>query len=218
MEQRDRQWHAARLGNLSGSRANDMMGTKQARNRYLVENAVEILTGTQKEFFSKYTEFGKVHEPAAIRDYEFQTGLTVATPPLIVSDLHPRFVCSPDGMVEDELTWTIPGGTLEEVPDDEVITKPIKGVVEVKSRFDVSKHVDTIFKNEIPKEYLPQCHWNMWVSNSNFCDYVSYSPDMPPKSQLHIIRLMRDDDYIVKMQNKALLFLRELDELVEKLL
>ena len=112
----------------------------------------------------------------------------------------------------------VPAGALGEDSPEEVITKTIPGIIEVKCRYDVSKHVDTIFQNQIPKEYLPQCHWNMWVTGSEFCDYVSYSPDMPSNSQLHIIRLLRDEEYILKMQETALVFLRDLDDLVEKLL
>ena len=210
MQQGDTDWHASRLGCISGSGAAHVMGTAAARERYLIEKAVEIVTGNWTEIKSKYLAFGHDQEPHAIRAYEFQTGLKVESSALVTLPWNDRIICSPDGLVEGMVNNPKFGHG--------PIQHHRKGVVEAKSRWDVSKHVKTIFTNQVPKEYVPQCHWNMWVTCRQFCDYVSYCPDMPAKSQLHVIRVNYDEEYTQKMQTKAFKFLQDLDELVGKLL
>ena len=214
MEQRSTEWFDSRLGKLTGSMAVNVMGTPAARRRYLIEKAVEIATGEFKEIHSKYLTFGIDQEPAAVAAYTLQTGLAVEHIGMVTLDYLPRVACSPDGLVVEKTSVFV---QIDKGEEEEIITRK-KGVIEVKSRYDVSKHVGTIFDDKIPKEYLPQCHWNMWVTKTDFCDYVSYCPAMPPSSRLHIVRLERDEDYIYTMQEKAAGFIIELDQLVERLL
>lgn len=213
--QRSAEWFDDRLGKLTSTGAAAIMGTAAARRRYLVEKAVEIATGDHKEIRSKYLEFGKHHENAAIAAYEFETGLAVRLTGLVQHPYIPVIADSPDGLVTE--TWT---QEVVDRGDGEVFNIPQSrpGVVEAKSRYDQAKHVATIFDDAIPKEYVPQCHWHIWCNNAEFCDYVSYCPAMPPASQLHIIRLWRDEKYLAKLEQKTGEFVLELDDLVEKLL
>jgi hypothetical protein len=49
----------------------------------------------------------------------------------------------------------------------------------------------------------------MACTGRSWCDFVSYDPRMPERSQLYIKRVMREDDYIAEMEAEVKKFLDE---------
>jgi hypothetical protein len=194
VKQRSEEWYADRLGALTGSRAGELIGTALKRRRYLVEKAVEVSTGTYRQFDAKALKFGRDNEPKAIVQYEFEYAEKVQEVGLVQLPTNRRIQCSPDGLVR------------------------LSKIIEVKSRMQPNEHVDALFHGVPPDKELPQMQWNLWVTNRNVCDYISYCPAMPPKSQLVVIHVSRDDGMIEKMAKAADKFLWDLDELVERLI
>jgi hypothetical protein len=60
---------------------------------------------------------------------------------------------------------------------------------------------------KIAIKYVPQIQFQLYVTERQWCDWISYSPDMPPI----IVRTERDDAYI-KSQASAV------DEFVGKMM
>jgi hypothetical protein len=51
----------------------------------------------------------------------------------------------------------------------------------------------------------------MACTGRDWCDFVSYDPRMPERSQLFIKRVMRENDYIAEMEEQVKQFLDEVE-------
>lgn len=65
----------------------------------------------------------------------------------------------------------------------------------------------------LPSEHLAQCQGGLLVSGRHWIDYRSYSPGLP---QLRV-RVQRDLVYLSNLNTELQIFIRELDQLVEKI-
>ena len=52
----------------------------------------------------------------------------------------------------------------------------------------------------------------MAVTGRKWCDFVSFDPRMPERSQLYIKRVPRDGEFILFMEAEVASFLREVEE------
>jgi hypothetical protein len=55
----------------------------------------------------------------------------------------------------------------------------------------------------------------MAVTGAKWCDFVSFDPRMPERSQLLIVRVLRDSEYIIYMEAEIKQFLSEVEKEVE---
>jgi hypothetical protein len=62
-------------------------------------------------------------------------------------------------------------------------------------------------------KYYPQVQGQLLLSRRNWCDFLSFHPDMPSS----IVRVERDDEYIDKMKQYIIDFLDEMDEVIAML-
>jgi hypothetical protein len=51
----------------------------------------------------------------------------------------------------------------------------------------------------------------MAVTNRDWCDFISFDPRMPERSQLLIVRVDRDDTFIAEMEEQIKQFLSEVE-------
>ena len=51
----------------------------------------------------------------------------------------------------------------------------------------------------------------MAVTDKKWCDFVSFDPRMPERSQLLIVRLPRDEEFIEKIEKEVIKFLEEVE-------
>lgn len=86
------------------------------------------------------------------------------------------------------------------------------GLVEIKCP-TLSTHIEYLIKGELPIEYLQQIQGQMLVTDRNWNDFVSYYPGLKP----FIVRVNRDDKFISLLKLELDIFIKELNELVNKL-
>ena len=173
-QQRSKQWYDLRCGKLTASNFHCMLGNSWTTHSYLVEKAMERLTGkcVQHRFWTEDLQRGIDLEPVACREYELETGYQVK---------HVGFVeyndcvgSSPDGLVGYD------------------------GMVEFKCPNEKNFFVLEQRPKICPQHYT-QVQFNMWVCERRWCDYVNYATMERPI----IMRIPRDEDYIRMIAERA---------------
>lgn len=191
------EWHAARLGKVTASRAYGIMrgknGYRASRKDYIAELVCERLTGKPTEFFvSKEMQWGTDTEPLARATYEAVTGSMVQEAGFIEYDGMPGLGASPDGLVGDI------------------------GGIEIKCP-KTATHIDTLINATIKPEYTYQMQTCMACTNREWWDFVSYDPRMPDKHAIKIIRVDRDELVIAAIIEEAGSVLAEVDQILRRL-
>ena len=69
----------------------------------------------------------------------------------------------------------------------------------------------------MPPEHMAQVQGNIWIHKSDWWDFVSYDPRMPPSKRLYVQRIDRDKDYIERLSIDVLTFAEELDEALSEI-
>lgn len=187
------EWLKARLGKITGSGFNKLMGTKEAREKYLCDKANEIVTesGCDGDCFSTiHTVRGHEFEEIARMKYTLATDNEIKTIGLV--EFSEYVLCSPDGLVGDE-------GLIEiKVPDSNNYFRQI---------LEISKHGS----KAIPKEHYYQMQLNMFVCGRSWCDYVLYNPKHEAQGKsLYIHRVTLDmKENIMDILNEAIAKIQE---------
>lgn len=193
------EWFAQRLGRLTASRMADVIartkdGYSTSREKYMVELALERITGARQEAYSNAAmEWGTNSEPLARAAYEADTGFLVVETGMVP---HPRIAmagASPDGLVNHD------------------------GLLEIKCPQSAT-HVRNLCSGKPEGKYLTQMMWQMACTERDWCDFVSYDPRMPDGLQLMVTRIERDDKRIQQLEEEAEKFLDEVDVMVQRLL
>lgn len=73
--------------------------------------------------------------------------------------------------------------------------------------------IERLEKDELPSEHEDQVHGSIWLCNRQWWDFISYCPKLP----LFRKRVMRDDEYMEKMQTEVSKFNEELVALVARI-
>lgn len=192
-------WLVARAGSLGASQIADIMaktrnGWGASRANIAAALVLERLTGRpRRSYTTPAMQRGVDLEPAARDLYAFMTDADVQQVGLVP---HPTIAgshASPDGLVND------------------------CGLVEIKCLGD-DAHFDVLQTGKVPRAYLLQATWQIACTGRKWCDVAFYHPDMPTvEMQLHIQRVMRDDDMIAELEAAARVFLAEVDATVAEL-
>lgn len=189
-------WHQLRLGKVTASRVADILaktktGPSASRNNYLIELALQRVTKTIEESYtSPAMEWGTSTEPQARVAYEVATGNFVDQVPFVDHPDIGGFGCSPDGLVGSN------------------------GLIEIKCP-NSATHWSYIKSNEPPNKYFIQMQAQMAVTRAKWCDFVSFDPRMPERSQLLIVNVPRDPEYILYMEAEIKQFLSEVEKEVQ---
>ena len=176
VEQGSQEWLQSRLGKITASRAKDLMATVRygeaaGYRNYKTELAVERITGKRAErYVTKQMEYGTETEGVAATMYQLQTG-NIATVCGAFEIDGSNVLASPDRLVGDD------------------------GLIEIKCR-ELANHVESMLSDKVPDEYYKQIQFQLWVTNRQWCDYVSYGDEMPENAQLFIKRIERDEEVI----------------------
>jgi putative phage-type endonuclease len=191
IQQGTEEWHQLRLGKVTASRVADILaktksGASASRGNYLIELALQRVTKTIEESYSNSAmEWGVATEPQARVAYEVSTGNFVDQIAFVNHPTIEGFGCSPDGLVGE-------------------------GLIEIKCP-NSATHWSYIKANEPPQKYIIQMQAQMAVTGAKWCDFVSFDPRMPERSQLLIIRVNRDNEFIADMENEIKQFLNEVE-------
>lgn len=186
-EQGTDEWFECRKGIPTASKFATVMakGEGKTRSEYMRKLAGEILTGELGEQFSNgYTERGNAMEDEARQAYAF------------LEDAEIRRV----GFIRN--------GNKGASPDSLV---GLNGGLEIKT---AAAHIqiDRLDRDRLPPEHKAQVQGNLWVSEREWWDFVSYWPKLPVLT----VRVPRDEEFIKTMADEVERFNDELAELVER--
>ena len=189
-------WHQLRLGKVTASRVADIMaktktGVSASRGNYLIELALQRVTGTIEPMYTNEAmAWGTATEPQARVAYEVKTGNFVDQIAFVEHDIIEWFGCSPDGLVGKD------------------------GLIEIKCP-NSATHWATIKDGKPPNKYVIQMQTQMACTGRKWCDFVSFDPRMPERSQLFICRVERDQKMIDEIETEVMKFLVEVFDEVQ---
>lgn len=188
IEQGTPEWFAARAGIPTASRFSTVMakGEGKTRAEYMRKLAGEIITGELAEgFTTPHMERGKLMEDEARETYAFINS---------VEPYQVGFIRSGDkGASPDSLIGT-------------------DGGLEIKTALPHIQ-IDRLERNRLPPEHKAQVQGNLWISEREWWDFVSYWPRLP----MLITRVYRDEPYIKTMSDEIDRFNDEKAALVERI-
>ena len=186
IEQGSPEWFACRAGIPTASKFATVMakGEGKTRSEYMRKLAGEIHTGEPSEQFSNvHTDRGNMMEDEARETYSF------------IND------------AEIKRVGFIRNGNKGASPDSLV---GANGGLEIKTALPHIQ-IDRMKRDRLPPEYVAQVQGNLWISEREWWDFVSYWPKMP----VFQVRVYRDEPYIKNMAAEIDRFNEELAELVE---
>jgi len=190
------EWLAARAGKVTASMISAvLMDPKTAGFRdYQAQLVAEILTGKPQgsDFTSAAMQFGSDTEPLARSAYEVHTGFTVDQVGMVIHPTIERAGASPDGLVGNN------------------------ALVELKVP-KVATHLGYLVAGVVPSIYKNQMMWQMACTGRDWCDFVSFRPDLPENLQLFVVRYKKDPAEILKLETAVIAFLAGVDQMIEKL-
>jgi len=195
------EWMALRVGKIGGSRVSDVLtegrnGESLTRRKYKNELIRERLTGRKLDTYkTPAMQRGIDLEPMARAWYEVKYNTFVDQVAIV---LHPTIdggQCSPDGIVE-----------------------ATNSLIEIKIP-NPENHLDNILTGgKQLEQYYDQVMWQLaCMPEKEFCDLISFDPEMPDHLQGFVKRIYRDDEYIKNMEDKVILFLQEIETIVNNL-
>lgn len=195
IEQGTEEWHNLRLGWITASRFKDVLagGKGLTRKAYMLQLAAEMLTDMKDDSYSNgYMEWGTETEPQARAMYELDNAVEVEQVSFIRHSTM-KVGCSPDGLVGDS------------------------GMIEIKCP-KTTTHIETYLSGSVPTFHTPQIQGQLWVSEREWCDFISFDPRVQSEVKYLCIRVVRDDDYIKNILEPGISkFSEELFLLMEKL-
>lgn len=191
------EWLEARLGLVTSSEIHNILAKNKngtwaaSRKRYMTQLVLERMTGkTPSRFVTRSMEWGSETEDLARTMYTLKTGNDTRTCGIFIHD---------DYKIGDS-------------PDFPILNQP--GCGEIKC-YDSANHLAALRAGKMPALHMPQIQNHIYMTDSEFCDYVSFDPDFPENTQLFIQRIPRDEKYIKQMLIEILLFLDEVDEAID---
>jgi len=190
------EWFAERAGKVTASMiSNVLMKPETAGFRdYQAQLVAEILTGKPQgsDFTSAAMQFGSETEPLARSAYEAETGFSVDEVGFCQHPAIERSGASPDGLVGNS------------------------GLVEIKCP-KVATHLAYLIADVVPAAYKNQMMWQMACTGRDWCDFVSFRPDLPEHLQLFIVRFKRDPARILELETAVIAFLDGVDKMLSQL-
>lgn len=193
------EWLAARAGKFTASTAKDLLTQgrggqpSKTRETLLLKLAAERLAGHPFTTPTTYAmERGKVLEPEARAFYALMTGQDVQEVGFMQHPTHEIAGCSPDGLVGE------------------------KGLIEIKCPLVPEKHMRALL-GDVDDEYTAQRQFQMWVTDREWCDAVSFHPDFPTSHQLAIVRVPRDPDWQTRIADAVTEAELQLSDIMAKL-
>lgn len=197
IEQNTDEWLNLRMKKATSSNfpkimANEDKAFGNPAVEYAQKIALEIVTNERDErsgFKNSFMQDGQEFEPVAVRLYEMETMYDTSNGGFHISSCK-NFGDSPDIRIGD------------------------KGGAEVKSVIPNTQW-KRLKKGGFDTAYKWQIHGHIWLGELDWCDFVSYCPEMPENKQLYVFRVHRDQNMIDRLQKRISLFWKEVEKNVE---
>ena len=190
-EQQTPEWYKARAGIPSASNF-DMIVTSKGEpskqaQKYMYRLAGERITGIPEETYQNAAMARGVELEAEARSYYELT--TGQTVEQVGFFVHDDgFGCSPDGLVGED------------------------GLIEIKCP-SMAVHVGYLLDNKVPTDYFQQTQGQLLVTGRKWLDFISYYPLMKPL----VVRIERDEVFLRKLKVELKMFVKQLEEVVNKI-
>jgi hypothetical protein len=187
------EWRAEKLGKPSASRFNEILtatgAVSKQRDGYLYDLAAQVISGIYPESFtSPAMEEGVRREDESRKLYEMIRGVTVKQVGIIYKDEKKKFLCSPDGIVDNEYG------------------------LELKNVLPRTQ-VKYLLAGQFPAEYHFQIQGSLFITGFKRWDFLTYSPGLPP----FIIECRRDERFISALAYELDAFTNELQTMIKRL-
>lgn len=197
-EQGSAEWLSMRLGKVTASRVKDVLSKgrgsapSKTAESYMMELIAEALTGESKPFFENDAmRWGTETEPQARSMYEVNNGFVSVKEVAFVE--HNEFIgISPDGLVGDD------------------------GLLEIKCP-NTTTQLKRALSDDYSADYKAQIQMQLWVTERQWCDFVSFDPRLDCAAGYLQQRVERDEEYIEEMKTKVYAFVERMNELIEQL-
>lgn len=204
--QRTDSWFQDRIGKVTASRLYDVVGTQKngnyyaARENYMVEIALEIITGNAPDSFkSDAMQRGIDLESKAKEAYTLSTMNEVQDVGFINHPTISRFGASPDGLILD------------------MMGEPLKKGIEIKCP-NSATHLKTLETKIINPQYIYQMFAQMMCTGFDEWVFMSYDDRFPAHLQSFIVEVGITDEIKEQIEFEVNKFNAEVDQLVEKLM
>jgi len=192
-EQGTPEWDAVRVGRVTASHFHEVLSGKGSSGwkTYMKNLVGERMTNQPaKTYSNKAMEDGLECEPRARDYYAGAKGVLVQQVGFV--QLGDDIGCSPDGLVDDD------------------------GLVQIKCPY-ASTHCDYILKNVFPSQYKAQVQGELWVTQRQWSDFVSYHEAVKNRP-LWSVRVERNEQYIQELAKAVQVFVEELKAIEAKLI
>lgn len=191
-EQYSDEWYKIRLGMPTASKFDKLITIdgkpSKQRQKYLYQTAGEYVSGYAAETYQNAVMLRGLEMEAEARNlYEVINDVEVKQVGFCVSD-DETHGCSPDGLVGE------------------------KGLIEIKCPL-ASTHVGYLLKDTLVSEYFQQVQGQMLVTGREWTDLLSYYPGIRPL----IVRVNRDEKFILSLKVELRMFCDELKEIINKI-
>jgi putative phage-type endonuclease len=198
-EQGSDAWHKIRLGKITASRVKDVLtkgrGTSPSKTAesYMMELIAEILTGNSKPFFENDAmRWGTETEPQARAMYAVNNDF-VDVKEVAFVEHNEQVGISPDGLIGDD------------------------GLFEAKCP-NTTTQLKRALSDSYSSDYKAQIQMQLWVTEREWCDFVSFDPRLNCGASYLQERVYRDEEYISDMKVKVYAFVDEMNARIQKIL
>lgn len=197
-EQGSPEWLQMRLGKVTASRVADVMSKGRGKapsktaESYMMELIAETLTGQSKPFFENDAmRWGTETEPQARAMYSVNNGF-VEVKEVAFVEHNDQIGISPDGFV---------GGV---------------GLFEAKCP-NTTTQLKRALSDDYSADYKAQIQMQLWVTEREWCDFVSFDPRLDCAAGYLQQRVFRDEEYIEEMKVKVYAFVEKMNKLINQL-
>jgi len=194
-EQGSIEWLSLRLGKITASRVKDVLtkgrGTSPSKTSesYMMELIAEILTGNSKPFFENDAmRWGTETEPQARAMYAVNNDF-VDVKEVAFVEHNEQIGISPDGLIGDY------------------------GLLEIKCP-NTTTQLKRALSDDYSADYKAQIQMQLWISEREWCDFLSFDPRLECSAGYLQQRVFRDEEYIEEMKVKVYAFVKKMNELI----
>lgn len=171
-EQRTEDWYNIRKGKMTASNAETIIANGKGLETYIYNLMAEYYSSAEKEnYINADMQRGIDLEPEARLEFEFYTNLDVQEVGFI--EYNEFIGVSPDGLIGDD------------------------GLIEIKCPND-SVYFKLLLSDNIKPEYIAQMQMQLYVTDRQYCYFVSYNPNF--EKSLYIKKITRDEEMIEKLK------------------
>ena len=171
-EQRTEDWYNIRKGKMTASNADTIIANGKGLETYIYNLMAEYYSSAEKEnYINADMQRGIDLEPEAKIEFQFYTGLDIKEVGYV--EFNEYILVSPDGLIGND------------------------GLIEIKCPND-SIYFKLLLSNNIKPEYIAQMQMQMYVTERQYCYFVSYNPNF--EKSLYIKKINRDEEMIDKLK------------------